>query len=163
MNQIIIALAVFMAGFGAGWGVNGWRVGNQVASLKQQHAESVTEATQSSNAALVVAINRGDAMAETLSTLNDAALSELKKAQNENNTLRDSVRNRSVGLRIAATCATSNSSDAQASSGASVDSGVSAELAEPARQSYFALRDAIATVQAQLGACQGELRARTEP
>jgi prophage endopeptidase len=163
MNQIIIALAILLAGFGAGWESNGWRMGNQVASLKQQHAETITAATQANNTALVLAIKRNDLMVASLSTQNDAALAKLKKAQNENNSLRDSVRGGAFGLRIAATCAPSNPGNAQSGTGPGVDSGASAELADSARPAYFALRDAIATVQNQLGACQGELRTRTSP
>jgi hypothetical protein len=36
--MLIAGSAVAIAGFGAGWGVNGWRLGAQIADLRAEHA-----------------------------------------------------------------------------------------------------------------------------
>ena len=42
-NPYVLAIAggvIAVAAFGAGWGINGWRLGTQIAELKAEHAES---------------------------------------------------------------------------------------------------------------------------
>lgn len=98
-----------------------------------------------------------DALAAQLAASNDKHFSDLKKAQNENISLR--ARGSLVGLRIAATCP-DNRASAETAADPGVDSRTGAELAADARQDYFALRDGIALASAQLAACQDELKLR---
>lgn len=98
-----------------------------------------------------------DALAVRLAASNDKHLSDLQKAQNENTSLR--ARGSLVGLRIAATCPDHRESP-QAAADPGVDTRTGAELAADARQDYFALRDGIARADAQLAACQDELKLR---
>lgn len=152
MNPWIFA-GLLAAGFAGGWGVNGWRL------------ESAYQTEE--NARLGAAIAERDAMREDrdklavkLATNNDTHLAQLRKAQNENITLRNRVDAGTVRLRVAATCP--QPVQTGESSGATVDPGTGPELDATARPTYHALRDGIKLVTAQLEACQGELRLRVQ-
>ena len=146
----VVALVVGVAAFAGGYKVADWR-------LTGQYTAEKLEASQAAAKALADMTADRDALAGKLSAANDLHTTELRKAQNETNSLRDRLRAGSIGLRIAATCP-----ESQAPSGARVDTGTGAELGETARRAYFALRDGIDRASAQLAACQDELRLRTE-
>ena len=151
------AIAALIAGalaFVGGYKVADWR-------LTGQYTAEKLEASQAAAKALAAMTDERDILAGKLSAANDRHTDELRKAQNETNSLRDRLRAGSIGLRIAATCPESRLGP-QASSGARVDTGTGAELGETARRAYFALRDGIDRASAQLAACQDELRLRTE-
>lgn len=151
------AIAALIAGalaFVGGYKVADWR-------LTGQYTAEKLEASQAAAKALAAMTDERDILAGKLSAANDRHTDELRKAQNETNSLRDRLRTGSIGLRIAATCPESRLGP-QASSGARVDTGTGAELGETARRAYFALRDGIDRASAQLAACQDELRLRTE-
>lgn len=149
----IVAVIVGVLAFGGGWEANGWR-------LTGQYTAEKLEASQEAAKALAAMTADRDQLAGKLTAANDQHTTELRKAQNETNSLRDRLANSSSGLRIAATCRESRLGP-QAPSGARVDSGTGAELDTTARQAYFALRDGIDRASAQLAACQDELTLRT--
>lgn len=146
----LIALAV---AFGCGWGVNGWRLD---ATYQAEQTTRLTAAIEARDKA----IEDRDALALKLTKSNDAHAFELRKAQNETNRIRDGVSVGTIGLRVAATCP--GTPTTEAAPGAVVDHGTGPELAGNARQDYFALRDGIDRVVEQLGACQDELRLRVD-
>jgi hypothetical protein len=151
------AIAALIAGalaFVGGYKVADWR-------LTGQYTAEKLEASQAAAKALAAMTDERDILAGKLSAANDRHTDELRKAQNETNSLRDRLRAGSIGLRIAATCPESRLGP-QAPSGARVDTGTGAELGETARRAYFTLRDGIDRASAQLAACQDELRLRTE-
>lgn len=149
----IVALVVGVAAFGGGYKVADWR-------LMGQYTAEKLKASQEAAKALADMTDERDKLAGKLSAANDLHTTELRKAQNETNSLRDRLRDGSIGLRIAATCPAPRLGP-QTSSGARVDIGTGAELGEVARRAYFALRDGIDRASAQLAACQDELRLRT--
>jgi prophage endopeptidase len=142
----LIAAAV---AFGCGWGTNGWRLDAAYQAKDNARLQAV-------------AIQRDAAMADLekltaeLSENNDTHTAQLKKVQNENNTLRNRISAGAVSLRVAATCP----QQAKEPTSASVDNGTRPELDATVRPDYYALRDGINQVTAQLGACQGELSIR---
>ncbi|MFA5387738.1 MAG: lysis system i-spanin subunit Rz [Candidatus Paceibacterota bacterium] len=150
----VVALVVGALAFVGGYKVADWR-------LTGQYTAEKLEASQAAAKALAAMTDERDILAGKLSAANDRHTDELRKAQNETNSLRDRLRAGSIGLRIAATCPDARLGP-QASSGARVDTGTGAELGETARRAYFALRDGIDRASAQLAACQDELRLRTE-
>lgn len=141
------ALAALLAGFAGGWTVNGWRY---------EAAES--EALRHAIEAKDDAIAKRDELAKKLADADDTHTKELKDANTETNRLRDCLRTGSCGLRIKARCPSATA----AAPGASVDSGPGAELDATAGSAYFALRDGINQVTAQLAACQDQLRGRSD-
>lgn len=149
-----LALAVLIAGalgFGGGYKVADWRF------TAQANGEALERARRAEKALATVIIER-DALAGALAAKNDKNLTALKDAQNETNRLRDCLRAGTCGLRVAVAC--TNPAGPQSPARPGVDSGTGAELAEPARRAYFALRDGIDRSSAQLAACQDELRLR---
>lgn len=90
---------------------------------------------------------------------------QLKEKQDEIDRLRTRVGNGSTGLRVPVVCkaqpAVPGGEGTPASPG--VDTPTTGELAESARQDYFALRQGIVDQYVQLTACQGLLIKEREP
>ena len=145
-------IALVAAGFAGGWGVNGWRLDAAHQAEQNTRLEAMSKERDA-------AIFDRDKLAVKLATNNDIHTAQLRKLQNETNSLRDAVGAGAVRLRVAATCPQPvQTGDA---SGPAVDHGTRPELDPAARQDYFALKDGIEHITAQIGACQGELRLRT--
>lgn len=145
------SLIALVVAFGCGWGVNGWRLD---ATYQTEQNTRLTAAIEARDKA----VEDRDALALKLAKSNDAHAFELRKAQNETNSRRDAVSVGTLGLRVAATCP--GTPTTEAAPGAVVDHGTGPELARDARQDYFALLDGIDQTVARLGACQDELRLR---
>ena len=147
MNQIIIALAIAAAGFGAGWQTNGWR-------LNEKIAEAKAEQLQTDKKALADMTEERDQKADKLSTIDQTYTSQLTKARNETKRLNSCIADGTCGLRIHATIPACTTETTQ---GGSVDSGTSATLAPSAQRAYSALLDGINTTEITLAACQESL------
>lgn len=66
--QLIAALAVAAAAFGAGWTVQGWRGSAALAALQTQHAQAAQATTEANARHLVRVWERGDSLATQLAT-----------------------------------------------------------------------------------------------
>lgn len=152
MNRALIALAVAVAGFAAGWSVNGWRL------TGQHEAEARERATQTLRQLEHITADR-DRLAGALAQANDTHLHALKGMQDETNRLRDCLRTGRCGLRVAASCPQPAGTNGAAGSG--LGAGVGARLDPDAEPAYFALREGIQRTQRKLAACQYELKLRT--
>lgn len=149
--QVIAAAVIAAVAFGGGWSVNGWRL------TSTYNAEAVARAVAYADQVAALTTER-DALAVKLSTRDNANLTNLRKAQNETNRMRDCVRDGTCGLRVAVACPDPTSPGTATNPG--VDTGPSARLTGPAESAYFALRDGISIASAQLAACQDQLRLR---
>lgn len=147
------AIALLVATFASGYRVADWR-------LTAEANDAALERAERDAKALAALAAERDAMADDLAAANDRHIANLRTARDETNRLRDRLRAGSIGLRIAGTCP--HLPSPQGTPGARVDTGTGTELAEPARQAYFALRDGIDQAGAQLAACQDELRRRQD-
>lgn len=152
----LIAGALALA-FGAGWAVNGWRVGAQVADLKASHAEVVKTAAQAAAKQLTDAHAQRDAKQDELNNIAAAGAASLKKANDETERLRRCTADGTCGLRIAATCPANTPGVPTAASGSGVGAGTGAVLTAAAGQDYFALRANIARTEETLTTCQKAL------
>lgn len=152
--RIAAGATLLLGSFGAGWTVNGWRLGQVMESDRAERAEMAA-------AQLKAATTERDHVAGLLVASDTKHAKELDDARKETNRVRDAVSAGSVRLRVAARCPDVPQAPAAASS-PSVDHGAGAELDGSARQAYFALRDGIDRAGAQLAACQGELRLRAQ-
>jgi type II secretory pathway pseudopilin PulG len=150
IQTVYVKGLVLLAAFVAGGVVNGWRI-------EARYAEKEKVAAK----ALKTAQDERDTLSKKLTDSNDAHATELKKAQDETNTLRNGIDSGAYSLRIKAKCPAIPVLP-QAPSPTRVDSGAGAELDSDARRAYYALRSGIDRASAQLAACQGELRLRTE-
>ena len=45
-TKLIIAAVVIAFSFGAGWQVNGWRLGNKITTLQKDYAEAAAKASE---------------------------------------------------------------------------------------------------------------------
>lgn len=157
MVNLLIALAVALAGFFGGWTSNGWRMGEQVQALKAQHEKTVADAEQASNQRLIALTNDRDAKADRLSAIDAQYTAQLSKARHENQALFDRINAGAVGLRIAATCPAKPAGSTEAAQGGGVDSAAGAVLDSVASRTYTALRANIVVTENTLSACQKSL------
>jgi hypothetical protein len=67
---ILVALVTLV--FGAGWAVNGWRMGAKIAALEQSYFEAQAQAAQDNARTLATAHQRGDALALRLAARENA-------------------------------------------------------------------------------------------
>lgn len=152
--RLALAAAGLVGAFLAGWAVNGWRIDAKVSA---EAAQALKEAQGGRKAAE----DDRDALAARLRASDDLHAAQLRKAQDETNSLRDRVSAGPVRLLVAAKCpAFAVLPEAPVAPG--VDSGAGAELTPPARSAYFALRDGIDRAEAKLAACQAELNLRAD-
>ena len=154
MTDLIIALVLILAGFGAGWETNGWRLGAEVQTLKTEHLQTVADAQKAANEHELQLVKQRDALADQVSQIDQDSTAQLQKAQNENQTLRANIASGAVRLRIAASCPASTVSGTGPAQGPGVDSGTGATLDAAAGQAYSALHDGITVTETRLTACQ---------
>lgn len=145
--------------FGAGFAVNGWRLGATVADLKAQHSKTVADAATAAGKQLAKVTAERDALAGQLSTI-DTEMTALQKGKKDaEEKLRLAVRSGAVGLRVAATCPAVNAAPTGTAQGIGLDSGTAPVLNPAAEQDYFALRQNIIDGESKLTACQRSLGA----
>lgn len=157
-----LRVALLAVAFGAGWAVNGWRLGEDAAELAQAQAEQQREQWRE----VARETSRLRAQAATLQASLTSIAAEGRKAveiaQNETNRLQRCIDRGDCGLRVRVAVPTACPGAVPgAPNGGPVDSGAGAALAADARPDYFALRAAIAVTEGKLSACQKALRAVT--
>ena len=157
MANLMISLAIALAGFFAGWQTNGWRLGLDIQSLKAEHSQEQVQLASKAAAQQAQMLKDRDALADRLAALDAEYTTQLSKARHDNQTLRDRLAAGSVGLRIDATCPSAPAGSAQAAQGGSVDSPAGAELSAAAGSAYSALRENIITTEVTLAVCQNAL------
>lgn len=153
MNAIVGYVLAAALAFGAGWSVNGWRLG-------QAHEAQARQASEQARETLRLMTESRDRLAADLKASDDIHAAKLQEAQNETNRLRDRVSVGDQRLRVAVRCPAA-ADVPRAASAPGVDSSAGAELDPTARSAYFALRDGINRAEAKLAACQGELSKRS--
>lgn len=157
-----VLAAVAAVGFAEGWAVNGWRLGTQVATLKQEHAQAVAKAQGEALAQVKAAQAERDALAGKLATLDRDYTEQLRTLNYENEALRGRVAAGSAVVRVrGAVCPAVGASVPQAPAGSGVDTGTGAVLSADAGQTVLSLRLALGRVAVKLNACQAAIRAMT--
>ncbi len=157
LGKFVIALAVLMVGFGAGWTSNGWRLGTQIANLKTEHEQAVNAAAEVTRLAQKAEDAKHEAEVQRLAAIDKTHTDNLKKANDETNRLQRCLDNGTCGLRVNVVGSCSADRLPGSASSGRMDLGSGAQLTADARRSYFDLRAGIATVTEQLGACQESL------
>lgn len=160
--RLVAAAAALAVSFGAGWAVNGWRVGSQVDKLKADQSAALATANRSALVLQQRLDAERDGKAAELAAIDAKGAKALKGAQDENDRLQRCIAAGTCGLRVnvvRSACPASDVPGTAATGG--VDSGTGIELAPAARQDYFTLRNALGRVGAKLDACQSSLRTLT--
>ena len=147
--KLYAAMGAIFVAFLCGWFSNGWRLGVKMERQRAAYTQALADTTQE-------AFDKQKENAKKLSKIDARRTKELSNAQSQINDLRARLANGSIGLRIAAHC-TSLPHTATASG---LGDGAAAQLTENAEQHYFALREAIVRINAQLIACQDILKER---
>lgn len=153
--RALAALLIVGGAFGAGWAVNGWRLGEQAAKTDRQRAE----ATAATWRQVVREVER---LQSNLSAATNAGREQLERAQDETNRLRACIDRGDCGLRVRVERPVCPGT-VPAADGGPVDTAAGAPLAAAARPDYFALRSAIEVTEAKLTACQKALGALAAP
>lgn len=91
LYQLLVASAISLAlGFGGGWATNGWRLGAEIAQIKQDQAQAVTKSVQEALADTITyqrkkdeALKRAEARAVASRNLAAAAASESDKLRDQ--------------------------------------------------------------------------------
>lgn len=147
--RLLAAVALAAGLFAAGWTLNGMRWSERVAQMQADHARAVAIANAE-------ALQRTRETAAAVAAVDAARTAELQEARREVEDLRAAVDASRQRLRVAATCPARVPGDPAA---AGLDDGAGPELTADARSAYFELRSGLATVTAQLSACQAYVRA----
>lgn len=154
-----LAVGALAVAFGAGWAVNGWRVGSEVSELKAAHAEVVRVAATGYSKQLTQAYADRDAKQAELDNIAQAGRAAIKEAEDETERLRRCLADGTCGLRIAATCPTKPPGVPPAGTGGGVGAPASPVLTAAAGQDYLALRANITRTEETLTTCQKALGA----
>lgn len=156
--RALAALAVASAGFLAGWGINGWRLGAEVATVKATAAQAQAKAVGAALDQLKAATADRDAKAVALAAIDAAGSETLRRFQRENESLRGAVAAGSRVVRVrGAECpaATADLSGTPARGG--VDTGGGTILGPQAGTDVLDFRADAQRVAAKLDACQSAL------
>lgn len=155
--RLALAAAALVGAFLAGWTAQGWRAS---AAADEKALQALKEATD----ARTLAEGQRDALAARLRASDDLHAAQLRKSQDETNSLRDRVSAGPVRLLVAAKCPAADLPQAPAAAAApGVDDGARAELDPAARSDYFALREGVERCRVKVEALQGQLRERSAP
>lgn len=119
-------------------------------ALAQAHAKTTDEYRE-----------REHVLQDAIGLLDQRASADLRKANDENDQLRDAVDAGAQRLRVAVRCPTAPRVPQTAAS-AGVGAGTRAELDPDARPDYFALRSGLTRQEKKLAACQALLAAERE-
>lgn len=163
INKLYIYAAAAAITFGAGWAVNGWRMGSKLDAFKAEQSQAVAAANASALALQKTLDNERDGKALELAAIDGKYTGQLKEATDETNRLQRCISNGTCGLRVNTIRAACPSAVPGAPAAVSVDIGAGTELAPAARQDYFSLRTGINRQAAKLAACQESLSVNTRP
>jgi prophage endopeptidase len=145
-RYVLIGGACFLMGFGAGGIINGWRLNAKISTMEAQQAEAMTEAHE-----------KNALLSQRLAEADSIHTEQLEAANEKNNALMRDVESGRKRLRVKATCPMPDTAPRTR-----MGDAASPELDTAARQDYYALRNGIERVTAQLGACQDILRRERE-
>lgn len=156
----LLAAAVAIAGgsFFAGWTVQDWRKGTEIATLKRDHEKQLADIRD----AAAEAKARADAEAlerqKTHALIDRDYLGRLIDAEKEAARLAAGIANGDFRVYVRAACPSSAGVPGAADGGAGGD-GARAELTAGSRQAYLDLRAGIIRTEAKLSTVQSHLKA----
>lgn len=150
IRALIVVVLAFAAGAAAGWLVNGWRLGADIADMQAEWSESRMASAEDARIKERVIV-------DAFAIIDAEQTAERTKAHEEITALRARVDAGAVRLRVAATCPAAGLPEA--APGAGLDHGTRAELAPDSRPDYFALRSGLTRLEKKLAACRGLLAA----
>jgi len=157
MNKYIL-LAAALAAFVAGWQIQGWRMGEQIAEANTRTAETLKSIAVTAANKQRELQDEFDKKQAVWAAVEVEQYALLRDAEKQNDQLRADVDAGRKRLRVNAKCPASSDRLPETSPSTSVDNGSPPELNADARQYYYSLRDGIERVTKQLLACQSRLK-----
>ena len=150
--KVFAMAGAMVAAFAAAWFIQSVRWDNDVLTIRNQYAADQLLVSKANQAMLNDAIVARDAAQAQATALSNQLQETLKNAKSDNQRLANSVANGTVRLLVNGKAAAANGSvmvpkTGSARSGSNV---VQFELSDAARQSYFALRESIASDAAMI-------------
>lgn len=141
-----------VAAFAAAWFIQGIRWDNNVLALKKAYQADQLLVSKANQAMLSSAIAQRDAAQAQAAKLSSQLQETIKNAKADNTRLANAVADGAVRLLIKGKATAANGSVVVPGSGRSGSGSdvVQFELSESARQSYFALRESIASDSAMI-------------
>jgi len=153
-----LAAGALAVAFGAGWAVNGWRVGAALSDLKAAHARSMLLASEAAAETLAARTAERDAAQDQVTQIAAAGTAALEKTNVENDRMRRCIAAGTCGVRVVAgVCPPSTPGLPPTASGGGVDSAAGAILAPAVGQAVLDLRAGIERTETTLKACQASL------
>lgn len=152
--RIAAMVLLVVAGVLIGWTVQGWRLGTDLASLKAEHAQTITEAYKGALAAQAKAQADHQALAADLAIQSATFHEDLTRRERAIENLRPAVAAGTRIVRVAATCPAAPDHVPEAATGGRMDSGAGAVLAPDAGQAVLDLRAGAERFSTKLAACQ---------
>lgn len=102
--KTVATIAVLLAAFFAGWLANGWRLGGQIAEIRQDH-ETQLRLTAEANAAVILKQQADQqALAAKLAALDQQRYTELRNAQENTDRLAAELAASNRRLSVRASC-----------------------------------------------------------
>lgn len=149
MNKYILIAGMCLA-FVAGWQINGWRMGEQIAKVNLETAETLKSIA-------VTAANKQRELQDELdieqakwAAVEAEQFALLRDAEIQNDQLRADVDAGRKRLRVNASCPASSDNMPETSTDASVGERTRPELNPDARPTYNSLRLGIVTLEAKV-------------
>lgn len=161
-GKALALLAAAIVAFSLGWLVNGWRLNDDIETMKAQQARALAQANADVAAKQAQLDAAQQVTATTLSKIDTSGTAALKGLQDENDKLRASVAAGTQRVYVHATCpAVGAAAVPQAPASGGVDPGAAPGLTADAQQGYLDLVAGIPQQRNQLVACQAAVRALT--
>ena len=141
--KALIAAALFVLGFAAGWAVNGWRTGADLADVKRQHAEVLAGIARKTTDAVTAVRKLEQAANSAISTADKSATERIAKNEEETSRLRECVRLGTCGVRIVTRVVRESIGGGAADSSASNMGDAAIELDREAASRVLDLRESV--------------------
>jgi|GEM_PF-1921391 len=160
LNTALVKVAGILAiGITVGLTINAWRLGADIADLKAEHSQQLTDIANAASTAARQALEQQQRSITALAEIDRKYTDEIAAAQLETDQLRSAVASGERRLRIKASCpATNSNSMPDAANPASVDDAASPRLTGVAERNYWLLRDRIALATNQVSALQAYIK-----
>lgn len=149
MNKYILIAAVCLS-FVVGWQINGWRMGERIAQINLETAETLKSIAVTAAAKQRELQNELDKEQVRLAVVETEQYTIMRNAENETRQLNADVDALRKRLLVNASCPASSDRLPETGTNASVGERARPELNPDARPTYNSLRDGIVTLEAKV-------------
>jgi len=153
-TAIVKVLGILAIGIAIGLTINSWRLGAQIAELKDEHSQQMTDIANAASNAARHALEQQQRSYTAMAELDRKYTDEIEQAQLKTDQLRNAVASGERRLRIQASCPVPADRVPDAGAAPRVDDDSGPRLTDAAERYYWQLRDRITVVTTQVSALQ---------